>query len=626
MLSQRYSNRLADILLPHGRWMPHPTASDREAWNIGFDSLAAAHITRGERALAYDWPVAPATFFLDYQRTGNRTRWQTQIRDVRRQTLADLVMAECLEGKGRFVDAAIDGIWTTCEESFWGVPAHLSRQRAGVGLPDITEPIVDLFAAEGASLLAWSLYLLKEQLDANSTLIADRIRLEIDRRMLTPCLESDFGWMGFNNTGRRVNNWNPWITSNWLTCALLIETDVARRTRSVARALETVDHFIDPYPRDGGCDEGPGYWNHAGGALYDCLEILYSATDGAIDVYDEPLIQQIGRFPYRTQISKNYFVNFADAAARIKLPPAITFGYGKRIKDPDLMAIGAWSAANAKLAEDGLSDSLGRQLRTIPILEELLDAEARTPLPQSTWLSEIEVFCARDHTGLTEGIFVAGKGGNNEESHNHNDIGHFIVYIGGKPLIVDIGVENYTSKTFGPERYDIWTMNSSHHTLPTVNGIQQAPGPEYKATDAMFSDNAGAVCFSCDIASAYPEEAGISTWKRELVFERGNQITLTDTFELSRTESIELNAMTPCKVRLEKGIVHLEDTGLKDGGRTASGTIAYDATALDVYLDTYPLANVDFKLGNPWGEVLTRIRFKTRETPSSGSLTWVIRP
>ena len=619
MLSERYKDRLSELLLTRDKWAPHPIASERDAWALPFDSIRDAHIKRGEQALEYGWPVATATFWLDFQRTGNRTRWQTQIRDTRRQTLADLVMAECLEGQGRFIDGAIDGIWATCEETFWGVPAHTSRQKAGVGLPDVTDRVVDLFAAEAGALLAWSLYLLEGQLDAISTLIGDRIRLEIDQRILTPCLERNFNWMGFDNPARRVNNWNPWIISNWLTCALLTEPDTERRTRLVARAIEALDNFIDPYPKDGGCDEGPGYWNHAGGALYDCLEILHSATSGGIDVYSEPVIQEIGRFPYRTQIHDRYFVNFADAAARISLPPAITFGYGERIDDPHLMAIGAWSANNANIEKEGLSDSLGRQLRTIPLLDELLSTEGSTPLPRTTWLNDIEVFCARDSEGTSDGLFVAGKGGCNDESHNHNDVGHFIAYIDGRPLIVDIGVEDYTSKTFGPDRYDIWTMNSSHHSLPTINGVQQAFGPEYLAKYVTFEDSDSTATFSCDIADAYPEEAAVEKWERVIRFERASRVTVTDTYELSKPNSLELSLMTPCAVRVEGGTIHLDQAPLENGGHTAAGQIAYDTDRFIVLLDSYPLAEVSFKRGNPWGEELTRIRLKAKNVASSGS-------
>ncbi len=624
MLSQRFNDSLTKTLLPRDEWRPHPKAGEREAWSR-YETIALPHIARGESAAEFGWPVATATFFLDFQRTGNRSRWQSEVRDKRRQTLADLVMAECLEGKGRFLDPIIDGIWAICEETFWGVPAHTSRQKAGVGLPDVEEPIVDLFAAEAAALLAWTWYLLDEQLAAVSTLIGDRIRLEIDRRILTPCLDREFNWMGFNNTGRRVNNWNPWIVSNWLTCALVIEGSDERRVRLVSRALEALDNFIDPYPKDGGCDEGPGYWNHAGGALYDCLEILRSASGDTIDVFSDPLIQEIGRFPYRTQIADRYFVNFADAAARIDLPPGITFGYGKRIDDESLKRIGAWCAEEANLLVSGLTDSLGRQLRTLDLLDEMLEQEPGTPLPSETWLSEIEVFCARDTEGSPEGFFVAGKGGHNEESHNHNDIGSCVVYIDGKPLVVDIGVEDYTAETFGPNRYDIWTMNSSHHTLPTINGIEQKPGPEYRASDAAFSASETETRFCCNLADAYPDEAGVNSWMREVVFHRGQQVVVTDTFDLSRTESVEMNFMTPCDVRKEQGVVYLDETKLEEGGTSAAGKIEYDADIFDIELDEYPLAEVSFKRGNPWGASLTRIRFLTGNLPTTGSYTWIIR-
>ena len=102
---------------------------------------------------------------LEYARNGNRSRFEAA-RDRRRNKLQSLVVAECVEGKGRFVDEIANGVWLISEETFWGVPAHLGAQKAGVGLPDVSEPIVELFSAETASLLAWTLYLLEPQLGA----------------------------------------------------------------------------------------------------------------------------------------------------------------------------------------------------------------------------------------------------------------------------------------------------------------------------------------------------------------------------------------------------------------------------------------------------------------------------
>lgn len=63
---------------------------------------------------------------------------------------------------------------------------------------------------------------------------------------------------------------------------------------------------------DAGCDEGPGYWGRAGGSLFDYLDLLYLATDGKINIYNEPLVRKIGQFIYKAWIHDDYYINFAD--------------------------------------------------------------------------------------------------------------------------------------------------------------------------------------------------------------------------------------------------------------------------------------------------------------------------
>ena len=78
--------------------------------------------------------MLPATLFLEYKRIGNRSNYEG-VNGIRRNKLRNLVVAECAEGKGRFLDEIVNGLWATCEETFWGYPAHLSPQKAGPGLP-----------------------------------------------------------------------------------------------------------------------------------------------------------------------------------------------------------------------------------------------------------------------------------------------------------------------------------------------------------------------------------------------------------------------------------------------------------------------------------------------------------
>jgi len=468
--------------------------------------------------------------------------------------------------------------------------------------------------------LAWIHYLLGPQLDEVSPLVTQRIRLEAQRRVLTPCLErDDFWWMGYCE--RRVNNWNPWCNSNWLAAALLLEEDPERRAAAVARIADSLDRFIDPYPADGGCDEGPGYWGRAGASLYDCLELLHSATDGRVDVYGEPLIRNIGQYIYRVQIADRYYVNFADAPALVETPPGVVYGYGKRIDDRQMMQLGAWALHHQKTAARGAGYSLTRELPLLFALEEMQTCSPTAPLPRDTWLPGIQVMTARDRDGSCQGLYLAAKGGHNAESHNHNDVGHFVAYVDGRPALVDVGVEVYSAKTFSADRYDIWTMQSAYHGLPTVDGVMQAPGHQFAARDVKYSvDDAGA-CLEMDLAPAYPEEADMVTWKRTIRLVRGQAVALRDEFELRRAPaSLELSLMTPCDVEVGNGQLVLRPRELSPGRRSA-GAVIEVPEGFDTRVDERTID--DAKLSAAWGDSIRRVVLGARQPEATGA--WDLR-
>ncbi len=126
--------KIEGSLMPPGQYQPF-----REGWEALPQDARAALIASGERALKGAWEVLPASMALEFARNGNRSRYEA-LRNRRRTRLQELVMAERLEGKGRFADEIADGVWLTCEETFWGVPAHLGAQKAGVGCPTSPSP------------------------------------------------------------------------------------------------------------------------------------------------------------------------------------------------------------------------------------------------------------------------------------------------------------------------------------------------------------------------------------------------------------------------------------------------------------------------------------------------------
>lgn len=615
--------QLGRILASRADFKPFPALRDRQAWARVPQSVQTDCIREAEKLLGAKWEPLPAAVFLEYKRNGNRTNYE-RLSFGRRQKLATLVMAEVFENKGRFLDDIGNGIWAICEETFWGVPAHIGAQKKGSGLPDVTEPIVDLFAAETGALLAWTDYLLGPQLDAVSPLVRERIRIEEERRILTPCLDrDDFWWMGFG-TRKDVNNWNPWICSNWLTVALLNDRNEALRQKSVCKIMRVLDNFLNIYPEDGGCDEGPGYWGRAGASLFDCLELLKSASAGKIDLYAEPLIRKIGQYIYKVYIKDDYYVNFADASARLTPEAGLIYRYGKRIEDPAMAGFGAFLARQQNLGTNlrvSRNGSLGRLLPDLFVLNELTSATPREPLLGEAWFPNLEVMTARSTPGSSAGLYLAAKGGHNAESHNHNDVGNFIVYSDGWPVLIDAGVGTYTSKTFSSRRYEIWTMQSAFHNLPTINGVMQKEGRQFQSRSPRFSADVGKVEFALDIAGAYPPEAKVDRWMRTLTLNRGKSIELLEEYQLKEIQkSIRLNLVTPLGVDISgKGSIALSD-------RTTHSryAISYDASQFDASVEDIPLS--DDRLKGAWGERLTRIILTSKDLATKGGYRIEIVP
>ena len=614
LLSSRATESLLSASLASAdAFHPYPTLRERAAWDSVPDAVRAAYLREAERQRGVAWGSIPASVMLRFVRDGNRADYD-RMNTQRRQRLATLVMAEVLENRGRFLDEIADGIWAISEQTFWGSNAHMSLQTAGVGLADASEPVVDLFAAETAALLAWTDYLLGDRLDSVSPRLRERIRYEVDRRVLTPALErEDFWWMGFG-TRRIVNNWNPWINSNWLASVLILEKDPQRRVRAVHKIVRSLDRFLDPYPADGGCDEGPGYWDRAAGSLFDNLELLRVATDGKIDVYDAPLVRNMGQYIYRAHIKDDYFVNLGDAAARLTPDAELIYRYGTRIHDPVMQGFGAYVQQRRGVHAPG-NATLGRVLPALLGIREISAAKAAEPLLGNVWLPDLQLMAARAEPSSGRGLYLSAWGGHNAQSHNHNDVGNFVVFADGRPVLIDVGVEVYSAKTFSPQRYDVWTMQSAFHNLPTINGVMQKDGEAFRAERVEYSASRGVTRFALDIAKAYPASAAVTSWRRTLELKRGARVVdLHEDYVLARaTAPMRLSFMTPLLVDVSApGEVRL---------RASSGdgayTLRYDASKFTASAEEIPIA--DARLRPIWGERLARIVLTGKGTPPRDS-------
>lgn len=586
------------------------------AWKDLPRRVRISQIDIAEAKLGTTIPQVTASLLLEFSQNGNRSR-HGAIYFEKRNRLAQAVAAECLEQKGQFLNEITNLIWSICEESFWVIPAHYGPYVAS-GLPDAESEYVDLFAAETGALLAWTHYLLADQLDSISPALNTRILTEIDERILQPNLtQTRFWWMGLE--GQDLNNWTPWVCSNWLTCVVLTEQDPRRKAEAVHKIMGCLDRFLDAYPADGGCDEGPGYWGRAGASLFECLELLEWSTQGKVNVWDEPLVANMGQYIYKVHIKDSYYVNFADASAVVNPNPPLIFRYGQKIGDPQMTAFAAWLAKGQDLYRQPVKSNLARILATLQSLSQLQETLPQEPFVSQSWLPDLQVLVARKEQAEGKGFFLAAKGGHNDESHNHNDIGNFILYHDGQPVIIDIGVETYTKKTFSSKRYEIWTMQSQYHNLPTINGVMQEKGREFKANHAKAQLSDEAATFSLDIGSAYPKSAGVTTWNRSITYDRNQEVVrMSDSYELNAvTEPTILNFMAARKPHVDAG-KHTISMGDPAKGEA---TIAFSYPAnLKANVEEIPIT--DGRLLRAWGDFLYRIQLTDNGTSPKGSYSY----
>ncbi|MEO6316571.1 MAG: hypothetical protein ABIU63_07735 [Chitinophagaceae bacterium] len=395
LLSGRYDeNKLKEIVIPYSRWTPFPKINDRAGWAKASKPMMEGYLKEAEGYLHYSWPSIPATTSLLIERTGDRNQFQA-ISFPKRQVLGTLVMAEVYENKGRFIDDIINGVWSICEESWWGASAHLPKSKEYSGLMDVSQPFVELFGAETATFLSWVDYFVGDKLDAVSPQVRKRIYYEVNKRIFEPLMNKPHGWMTANANGRPPNNWNPWICSNWLNAALLVEKDQDKRAAMVAKLLAVLDEFVNPYPEDGGCDEGPGYWGAAAASLYDNIAMLNLATNNSFTyLYGNEKIKNMGRFIYRAQIGKEYFLDFADADPQPTMAASMIYRFGKDIHDDAMMQFGAFYR-KPPVGKIGTHQYF-RNLYELFIQDEFQQAAQGLPLPADVWLPGIQVMIARD--------------------------------------------------------------------------------------------------------------------------------------------------------------------------------------------------------------------------------------
>lgn len=562
-----------------------PDLTDRHFWDTIPEGYRTQLIRNGEEALQLPWPALYLSDYMEFSWSGNRSHYEDKYFQ-RRRMLDDLVLAEAAENKGRFLSRAVDGLWLLLEETSWCLPAHNSyiRDTKQFPVPRDSAPIVDLFAAETAATVGLAEAILRPALAAVSPFLGEYVNTELNRRIFQPYLRYHFWWMGDGRS--RMLNWTPWITGNVLLAALTRpeaqETaerftesmpatgtipadrlDKEEMARLLAQAAVSLDYFLDEYADDGCCDEGAQYYSHAGLMLYTCLSLLERGLDdpsGIRALEQSALLRNMAAYIVKVHVSGPYYINYADCSPLAGRRTAGEYCWGRDAGIPALMRLAARDFRSASPKERTLPEeiSLFQRLRQAAeagaMLAEVpasVNPSAENPVEETdpavpdVFYPSTGLLVARDGH-----LVLACKAGSNGDNHNHNDVGSVIVYRDGQPFLIDVGVETYTAKTFSPERYTIWTMQSQYHNLPTFllpdgTSVQQAAGADFAASAVSCSLTEDGAAMTMQLEGAYARDlpAGVH-YQRKVQFLKETGIEILDQARLPQGVRFVLSLMT----------------------------------------------------------------------------------
>lgn len=561
----------------------YPKFSDRTAWERARKNRYADMIIH-EADKIKDGEV-PQLLFSSYRKfpeTGNRSDFEN-LYFRRRVNIGYLTLALCLTGnKGKYMPRLLDHLVAVMEETTWTIPAHSQWDKTRL----LARRPSALFCCETGAELALVHHLLGEELDKEYENFSEQIREKVLERTLYNILfnpkSSKMHWWYMIE---RPSNWTPWCAYNCLICAVLLEQDNAKLARCVREFMRITARFAANYADNGFCEEGPSYYEKSSLNMFATLQLMQKVQPGSMDkLFAVPRIRAMLEFIGKLSMSPTQMLSFGDSQPEFDAPLHLLIPCARSLDSEILRAFCSGRTPGKHwILSDGLHIGLG-------LLFDCPDG------PSLKKAHQAEFVCFENRLAITRaGSFAAAlKVGNNAEYHNHNDLGHFVLYHNDRPVIVDAGSASYRKINFSDQRYTLWYTRGSGHNAPVFGNVEQLAGVQYTASFVSAAPQK----ITADLSKAYPPSAGVKSFLRTLEAS-GNAVTVSDDFSLEKPLSATVTLLTPAKVRIiGKNRLSIGDTVLE------TENIAFDS------MEEMPRLELRNHPGGVWNCSLTALRFK----------------
>ncbi|MBR7155916.1 MAG: heparinase II/III family protein [Lentisphaeria bacterium] len=489
-------------------------------------------------------PPSPLPLYLECSRTGNRVNYERRYFQLR--LLGPLVTAYCTTGNVKYLKNIEARIRTLLSLPTWVLPAHDRDLKAYKGI----SVKVDLFSANMGAELATTLYILEPVLDKQ---LAADLRKALFHHVITPIENvlngtspsSDLWWLNGSN------NWNPICKYGVIVTCLRIGMEKERIDKIIKLFFDNFETYMESFGNEGYCDEGMGYWGGSCGQ-YLQLAALLKLYDNRDVLSNEPRMLKAIFYPENIMMAPGTFPAYTDC--NIASNPSMRIF---QLRDILLNK------------RKGFSDDLEFNGSIVAICQRLNYPIDNTPIelknsaPYSKF-TDAGAFVVRQQPGSP--LSVSFKGGSNRESHNHNDVGTYVIAVDGVPLVIDPGNEIYSARTFSPRRYESKLLNSYGHSVPKIAGQLQTnmhgkpmENPPENLTPVElikgvllnhdFSANYCTAKF--DISRVYNHISQLKKLERTFVFDRKNNgsFTVTDEAEFSTPTEFEDAVITLSNIK-----------------------------------------------------------------------------
>ena len=484
------------------------------------------------RELLYkELPALSDENFLLYEQTGNRLIYE-KLYFERRKFLNVFFFVTLWHKEKIYIKKLEEIIYTICKEDTWALPAHVDMSK------DDRKYTIDLFAAETAQALSYIYHYLGKILSEECT---DIIKENVWNRIIKPYVESEYGYHRWENLD---NNWISVCASSIGSAVLYLPDDKGIRDKILDRVKLCLDKYIGGFSEDGVCLEGMSYFTYGMEYFFGFARQLYEYTDGEKNLYTDKRLENIVLFQQNCFLPGGNTISFSDGSTNDRFRLGLSCFLKSKFKGFEIPPIDF----AMKFDSDSCYRFMANLQDNLWVSEFLEDKknEEHIKKDEYNFILYKEAQWAVWNSGDTG---LALKGGNNNEPHNHNDIGSFILSYAGEIFLTDLGCGEYTKDYFKDDtRYKIFNNRSISHNVPLINGEEQKAGDKYKCS-SFESPKVGQVKMS--YAKAYGLE-NIKLYRNVECYSHDKYIVIEDILE-SRSEKYSLteNLVTNIKPEIK---------------------------------------------------------------------------